>query len=117
MVTTLADSGPGSLREALSAQGPRIILFAVEGTIELQSRLRCTSGQVTIDGGSAPGKGITLLNHGIQFRGDCDDIIVRNLRIRVLTGARPSWGVDTAEDAAAVDARIRALADPQGAPR
>jgi len=86
MVTTLADSGPGSLREALSAQGPRIILFAVEGTIELQSRLRCTSGQVTIDGGSAPGKGITLLNHGIQFRGDCDDIIVRNLRIRVLTG-------------------------------
>ena len=39
------------------------------------------------------------------------------LRIRVLTGARPSWGVDTAEDAAAVDARIRALADPQGAPR
>ena len=27
-----------------------------------------------------------MLNHGIQFRGDCDDIIVRNLRIRVLTG-------------------------------
>lgn len=27
--------------------------------------------------------------------------------IRVLTGARPSWGVDTPEDAAEVDARIR----------
>lgn len=27
-----------------------------------------------------------LLNHGIQFRCDCDDIIVRNLRIRVLRG-------------------------------
>ena len=26
------------------------------------------------------------MNHGIQFRGDCDDIIVRDLRIRVLTG-------------------------------
>ncbi|MDH7568395.1 MAG: hypothetical protein QHJ73_02245 [Armatimonadota bacterium] len=86
MVTTLADSGPGSLREALEASGPRVIRFAVEGTIPLQSRLRVTEGRVTIDGTSAPGKGITLLNHGIQFRGDCDDIIVRGLRIRVLTG-------------------------------
>lgn len=85
-VTALADSGPGSLREALAAQEPRSVQFAVEGTIELQSRLRCTSGQITIDGGTAPGKGITLLNHGVQFRGDCDDIIVRHLRIRVTTG-------------------------------
>ena len=79
MVTTVADGGPGSLREALAAEGPRIIRFAVEGTIQLESRLRCTNGRVTIDGGSAPGQGIALLNHGIQFRGDCDDIIVRNL--------------------------------------
>ncbi|MBI2298585.1 MAG: hypothetical protein HYU66_06465 [Armatimonadetes bacterium] len=85
-VTTLADSGPGSLREALAAGGPRQIRFAVAGVIELQSRLRCTSGQVTIEGGSAPGDGITLHNHGIQFRGDPDDIIVRDLRIRVTTG-------------------------------
>jgi len=86
VVTTLADSGPGSLRDALGAQGPRVVVFAVEGTIALQSRLRCTNGNITIDGATAPGKGITLLNHGIQFRGDCDDIIVRNLRIRVTTG-------------------------------
>ena len=86
MVTTLADGGPGSLREALAVDGPRIIRFGVEGTIKLESRLRCTNGRVTIDGGSAPGQGITLVTHGIQFRGDCDDIIVRNLRIRVLTG-------------------------------
>jgi pectate lyase len=86
VVTSLADSGPGSLREALAVKGPRIILFAIEGTIKLESRLRCTSGQVTIDGGSAPGQGITLSRHGFEFRGDCDDIIVRNLRIRVLTG-------------------------------
>jgi 3-deoxy-manno-octulosonate cytidylyltransferase (CMP-KDO synthetase) len=39
------------------------------------------------------------------------------LRIRVLTGARPSWGVDTAEDAAAVDARLRSIAHPEGAAR
>ena len=29
------------------------------------------------------------------------------IRIRVLTGARPSWGVDTIEDAEAVDRRLR----------
>jgi 3-deoxy-manno-octulosonate cytidylyltransferase (CMP-KDO synthetase) len=43
--------------------------------------------------------------------------IENGMRIRVLTGARPSWGVDTAEDAAAVDARLRSLAGTQGAPR
>ncbi|MBI3946864.1 MAG: hypothetical protein HY321_13150 [Armatimonadetes bacterium] len=101
LVTTLSDGGPGSLREALSAQGPRIVRFAVAGTIALQSRLLVTSGRVTIDGASAPGKGITLLNHGIQFRGDCDDIIVRDLRIRVLTGGAEGdallfWGNDGA---------------------
>lgn len=85
-VTTLDDSGPGSLREALAATGPRIIRFAVEGTIELNSRLRVTEGRVTIDGSTAPGKGITLLHHGIHFCGDCDDIIVRHLRIRVTAG-------------------------------
>lgn len=39
------------------------------------------------------------------------------LRIRVLTGARPSWGVDTADDAAAVEARLAAGAshEPGGA--
>ena len=85
-VTTLADSGPGSLREALAFQGPRIIRFAVQGTIYLKSRLRTTSGRVTVDGSTAPGKGITISNCVIEFVGDCDDIILRHLRIRVLTG-------------------------------
>lgn len=85
-VTTLNDSGPGSLRAALSARGPRVVRFAVEGTIELKSRLLVTEGRVTIDGSTAPGKGITLRHHGIHFCGDCDDIIVRHLRIRVTTG-------------------------------
>jgi len=92
-VTTLADAGPGSLREALAATGPRIVQFAVDGTIELETRLRCESGRITVDGGSAPGQGITLRNHGIQFRGDCDDIIVRDLRIRVLTGGAEGDGL------------------------
>ena len=99
VVTNLTDSGPGSLRAALTAQEPRIVKFAVEGAIELESRIRVSSGRVTIDGATAPGNGITIMNHGIHFVGDCDDIIVRHLRIRVLTGGSSGdcllfWGTD-----------------------
>ncbi|HOU66058.1 MAG TPA: TlpA disulfide reductase family protein, partial [Thermomonas sp.] len=34
-VTTLAPTGPGSLREALDAKGPRIVVFEVGGVIDL----------------------------------------------------------------------------------
>lgn len=99
IVTNISDSGPGSLREALTAQEPRIVEFAVEGAIELKSRINVTSGRVTIDGSTAPGNGITIMNHGIHFVGDCDDIIIRHIRIRVLTGGSSGdcllfWGTE-----------------------
>lgn len=98
-VATLSDGGAGSLREALSARGPRTLRFAVAGNIELKSPLLVTEGRVTVDGESAPGTGVTLLHHGIHFVGDCDDIIVRHLRIRVTTGGSSGdcllfWGKD-----------------------
>jgi len=37
-VTTLAGKGPGSLREAVEAKGPRIVVFEVGGVIDPGSR-------------------------------------------------------------------------------
>ncbi|HEV8718315.1 MAG TPA: CARDB domain-containing protein [Candidatus Binatia bacterium] len=95
-VTTLADSGPGSLRQAVS-QGNRYIKFAVAGTITLTDPIETKGPFLTIDGLSAPAPGITLSGAGLYLMGyssewgfdnHSHDIIVRGLRIR-----------DAAEDA------------------
>jgi len=95
-VTNLNDGGPGSLRAALDAEGPRTILFDVSGTIELQSMIMLLNGRVTIAGQSAPGDGIALKNHGLIVY--TDDVIIRYIRSR----PGSSEGVET--DAISVSA-------------
>jgi hypothetical protein len=82
-VTNLSDSGPGTLRDALS-QGNRYIVFDVAGEILLDSKLPVRGAFVTIDGFSAPSPGITVRNYGISIDGNRGnhDIIVRGIRIR-----------------------------------
>jgi pectate lyase len=80
-VTNLKDSGSGSLRSAIAGNNRRII-FKVSGTINLLSALSIRDrNNITIDGTTAPGSGITLKNRGITIR-NSRDVIVTNLRIR-----------------------------------
>lgn len=79
-VTSLADAGPGSLRAALNQPGPRIIVFRVAGTIELEEALFIQHPFVTLAGQSAPGGGICLKDAGIVIT--THDVLIQHLRIR-----------------------------------
>jgi pectate lyase len=79
-VTSLADSGPGTLRAAVNQPGPRIIVFRSGGTIELKSQLNVPHPFVTIAGQTAPGDGILLKNYGLVIQ--THDVLVQHLRIR-----------------------------------
>jgi len=84
-VTNLDDSGPGSLRAAIEAEGRRIVVFRTSGIIELKSGLSVRKPYITIAGRTAPGDGICLKNFG--FSVVTHDVIVRHLRFR--TGDEP----------------------------
>ncbi len=80
-VTTLADSGPGSLRAAVEANGPRTIVFDIGGTIRLAAPLTVRRGRITIAGQTAPGGGITLRDHPLVVA--ADDVVIRYVRSRL----------------------------------
>jgi F5/8 type C domain/Right handed beta helix region len=82
-VTNLRDSGPGSLRDAVS-RSRRYIVFDVAGEINLSSRIHVRGSYITIDGFTAPEPGITLKGWGLYMWGKdgAHNIIVRGIRVR-----------------------------------
>jgi hypothetical protein len=107
-VTNLNDSGPGSLRDALS-RGNRYVVFDVGGTINLTSHeflgdwyyagLWVKGPYVTIDGTTAPAPGITITSSTLPNVGNsgveglaidhhitgAHDVVVKGIRFRNIT--------------------------------
>jgi hypothetical protein len=93
-VTNLDDSGPGSLRECVNTQGPRICVFRTGGTITTQSEIIVTNPYLTIAGQTAPGGGITLRAaqnyHEEPFIISTHDVVIRYVRFRAGASAVPN---------------------------
>jgi hypothetical protein len=80
VVTSLEDSGPGTLREALEAVGPRIVLFNVAGIIDLKTTASIRAPYITISGAQAPGDGVCIAGAGVSI--DTHDVVIRHMRFR-----------------------------------
>ncbi len=85
-VTSLADTGPGSLRAGVESRTgtPRTVIFEVSGTITLRSTLFLKGARLTVDARSAPAPGITLRKepgcwNGVVI-GAGEDLVVMGLR-------------------------------------
>ncbi len=79
-VTNLNENGPGSLRAAVNAEGPRMVIFRVSGVITLETELTINNPFITIAGQSAPGDGICIRGQTTEI--NTHDVILRYLRFR-----------------------------------
>ena len=79
-VTSLADDGPGSLREACEKGGARIIVFNVAGIIKLKTPLIIRAPYITIAGQTAPGDGVCVAGETVWI--DTHDVVIRHMRFR-----------------------------------
>ncbi|NLT04298.1 MAG: polysaccharide lyase [Bacteroidales bacterium] len=80
VVTSLEDSGPGTLRWACEQGGARIVVFNVAGIIRLKTPISVRAPYITIAGQTAPGDGVCVA--GESFWVDTHDVIVRHMRFR-----------------------------------
>ena len=96
-VTNLNDSGTGSLRWAIQQEGPRTVVFAISGTIELKKRLDIENPYLTIAGQTAPGDGICLKGETVKIL--THDIIIRYIRVRLGDGKFGEGGTNQGKDA------------------
>ncbi|WP_316818085.1 polysaccharide lyase [Pedobacter nyackensis] len=80
VVTTIADEGPGSLREACEQGGARIIVFNVAGIIRLKTPLIIRAPYITIAGQTAPGDGVCIAGESVWI--NTHDVVIRYMRFR-----------------------------------
>ena len=80
VVTSLEDSGKGTLREACEQGGARIIVFNVAGIIRLKTPLIIRAPYITIAGQSAPGDGVCIAGESVWI--NTHDVVIRYMRFR-----------------------------------
>jgi hypothetical protein len=80
VVTSLEDSGPGTLREAVESAGPRVVVFNVAGIIHLKMPLFVEAPYLTIAGQTAPGDGVCVAGESTLI--NAHDVIIRYMRFR-----------------------------------
>lgn len=81
-VTTLNDSGAGSLRAALEIAGTRTITPALAGTIDLSSPIAAGGGSVVLDGTNAPQGGLCVKSYPVYFGSGLNGFTIKNMRFR-----------------------------------
>ena len=88
-VTNLNKSGPGSLKAAFEASGPRLVVFEVGGVINLErSNLTIKNPYITIAGQTAPPPGITIIRGGITVQ--THDVVMQHLAVRPGDAGQPA---------------------------
>ena len=80
VVTSLADSGPGTLREACEKGGARMVVFNVAGIIRLKTPLIIRAPYITIAGQTAPGDGVCVAGESVWI--NTHDVVIRYMRFR-----------------------------------
>ncbi len=87
-VTNLNKTGAGSLKAALEASGPRLVIFEVGGVINLErSSLSIKNPNITIAGQTAPSPGITIIQGGISIQ--TYNVVIQHLAIRPGDAGQP----------------------------
>lgn len=109
-VTTLEDSGSGSLREALELKGPRVVVFAVSGVIRLASDIDVLQPELSVLGQSAPDPGVVVTGGSIHIR--TRDVALEHLSI--FSGSSGKQEVDTQRDSLSVIGPAGRKARPKG---
>jgi hypothetical protein len=79
-VTNLNDDGTGSLRDAVTLKGPRVVVFDIAGVIHLKKDLKISSPYITMAGQTAPDPGIILTGAALRIRSH--DVIIQHIAIR-----------------------------------
>jgi hypothetical protein len=80
VVTSLADSGPGTFREACEAGGARIVVFNVAGIIRIKTPVIIRAPYITIAGQTAPGDGVCIAGESVWL--NTHDVVIRYMRFR-----------------------------------